>query len=110
MLETSGGRIPSDDRQKQERRVSNGSAWVSVVDVSPTHLVVIHTEWIDQAARHGPSMSVGTDPETWEIIKPYLEKWCAKAPNGEPCVNRMGPGGAGHCKSLSGLIGASVDI
>lgn len=56
---------------------------------------------IDQAARHGPSMSVGTDPETWEIIKPYLEEWCAKAPNGEPCVNRMGPGGAGHCTSSS---------
>jgi 6-phosphogluconate dehydrogenase len=45
-------------------------------------------------------MSVGTDEETWKVIKPYLEKWSAKAPNGEPCVMRMGPGGAGHCACL----------
>jgi len=72
--------------------------------------VIIHAELPDQAARHGPSMSVGTDPETWGIIKPYLEKWSAKAPNGEPCVNRMGPGGAGHCKSFTGLVAKIVDV
>lgn len=45
-------------------------------------------------------MSVGSDPETWEIIKPYLEKWTAHTPKGEPCVLRMGPGGSGHCEYL----------
>lgn len=43
-------------------------------------------------------MSPGTDPETWEVIKPYLEKWAAKTKDGEPCVMRMGPGGSGHCE------------
>jgi len=49
-----------------------------------------------QAARHGPSMSVGCDEETWDIVKPYLEKWTAHTPQGEACVLRMGPGGSGH--------------
>ena len=49
----------------------------------------------DQAARHGPSMSAGCTKATWEKIRPKLEKWAAKTPKGEPCVMRMGPGGAG---------------
>ncbi|KAL7421784.1 hypothetical protein Q5752_003555 [Cryptotrichosporon argae] len=49
-----------------------------------------------QAARHGPSMSPGCTDETYEKIKGHLEKWCARTPDGDPCVRRMGPGGAGH--------------
>lgn len=49
-------------------------------------------------------MSPGTDPETWQVIKPYLDKWAAKTAKGEPCVMRMGPGGSGHCeRPASGL-------
>ncbi|WWC66396.1 6-phosphogluconate dehydrogenase (decarboxylating) [Kwoniella pini CBS 10737] len=49
-----------------------------------------------QAARHGPSCSPGGTEEAWKVIKPYLETWAAKTPEGEPCVLHMGPGGAGH--------------
>jgi len=49
-----------------------------------------------QAARHGPSMSPGGTKEAYAIAEPYLKKWAAKTPNGEPCVEYMGPGGAGH--------------
>jgi 6-phosphogluconate dehydrogenase len=53
---------------------------------------------IDQAARHGPSMSPGCSEKTWKYIQPYLEKWAAKTKDGEPCVMRIGPGGCGHCE------------
>ncbi|WVW82463.1 6-phosphogluconate dehydrogenase (decarboxylating) [Kwoniella bestiolae CBS 10118] len=49
-----------------------------------------------QSARHGPSMSPGCTKEAWEFLKPYLEKWAAKTPEGEPCVMHIGPGGSGH--------------
>lgn len=67
-----------------------------------SHSCVVGTDadWIDQAARHGPSMSVGCDEETWDIVKPYLEKWTAHTPQGEACVLRMGPGGSGHCECV----------
>lgn len=41
-------------------------------------------------------MSPGGDPEALEKIMPLLRKVAAKDRNGEPCVRKMGPGGAGH--------------
>jgi 6-phosphogluconate dehydrogenase len=92
----------ADTERRQAKASEKGIRWVGM-GVSggcklPSIQICSLAECEDQAARHGPSMSVGTEPETWEVIKPYLEKWCAKAPNGDPCVLRMGPGGAGHCK------------
>ncbi|CAK4031268.1 6-phosphogluconate dehydrogenase (decarboxylating) like [Lecanosticta acicola] len=54
-----------------------------------------------QAARRGPSMCPGSDAETLDIVMPLLEKAAAKAPDGSPCVGRIGTGGAGHyCKMI----------
>jgi 6-phosphogluconate dehydrogenase len=46
-------------------------------------------------------MCPGTDNETFDIVLPLLEKAAAKAPDGSPCVARIGTGGAGHyCKMI----------
>ncbi|KAI0883753.1 6-phosphogluconate dehydrogenase, decarboxylating [Annulohypoxylon maeteangense] len=50
-----------------------------------------------QSARRGPSMSPGGDREAIEFVLPLLEKFSAKsAVDGKPCVQYMGPRGAGH--------------
>ena len=46
-------------------------------------------------------MCPGTDSETFDIVLPLLRKAAAKAPDGSPCVGRIGTGGAGHyCKMI----------
>lgn len=50
-----------------------------------------------QSARHGPSMSVGGDAKAVAVVLPLLRMFAAKdARTKEPCVARLGPGGAGH--------------
>lgn len=41
-------------------------------------------------------MCPGSDDETLDLVLPTLEKVAAKAPDGTPCVARIGSGGAGH--------------
>jgi 6-phosphogluconate dehydrogenase len=51
-------------------------------------------------------MSPGGTEEAYKIVEPHLKKWAAKTTNGEPCVELMGPGGAGHyVKMLHNGIG-----
>ncbi|MBN1243697.1 MAG: decarboxylating NADP(+)-dependent phosphogluconate dehydrogenase [Spirochaetales bacterium] len=50
----------------------------------------------EEGARYGPSLMPGGDPAAWSSLKPILEAIAAKAPDGSPCVDWMGPGGAGH--------------
>lgn len=49
----------------------------------------------EKGARTGPSMMPGGDKEAYEYLKPILEAIAAKA-NGDPCVEYMGNGAAGH--------------
>lgn len=50
-----------------------------------------------QSARRGPSMSPGGDKEAVEFVLPLLESFAAKsAVDGKPCVQYIGPHGAGH--------------
>lgn len=49
----------------------------------------------EEGARHGPSLMVGGSTESWERLKPILRAIAARY-RGEPCVDRMGPDGAGH--------------
>jgi 6-phosphogluconate dehydrogenase len=49
-----------------------------------------------QAARAGPSMSPGGDESALKELLPLLRRVAAKDRNGEPCVGRIGKGGAGH--------------
>ena len=62
----------------------------------------------EEGARHGPSMMMGGSETSWESMRAVAEAISAKyAPGdanpegraegeGAPCVDRLGPGGAGH--------------
>ncbi len=50
----------------------------------------------EQGALLGPSIMPGGQREAWEALAPILHAIAAKAEDGEPCVEYMGPGGAGH--------------
>ncbi|KAH6682749.1 6-phosphogluconate dehydrogenase [Halenospora varia] len=49
-----------------------------------------------QAARRGPSMCPGGEDKALDIVMPLLEKMAAKDQEGNPCVGKIGMGGAGH--------------
>ncbi len=50
----------------------------------------------EQGALWGPSIMPGGQVEAWNALAPVLRAIAAKADDGEPCVDYMGPGGAGH--------------
>ena len=51
----------------------------------------------EEGARHGPSIMPGGDRQSYEELKPVLEKIAAKAPSdGVPCVTYCGERSAGH--------------
>jgi 6-phosphogluconate dehydrogenase len=50
----------------------------------------------EEGALWGPSIMPGGPEEAWEALAPILRAIAAKAEDGEPCVEHMGPGGAGH--------------
>ena len=49
----------------------------------------------EEGARHGPSIMVGGDKASFEVIRPILEAISAKH-DGQPCADHFGPDGAGH--------------
>jgi 6-phosphogluconate dehydrogenase len=54
----------------------------------------------EEGARWGPAIMPGGSPEAWPHVKPILQDISAKVPegdpNGEPCCEWVGEGGAGH--------------
>jgi len=50
----------------------------------------------EEGARHGPSIMPGGDPEAWPVVKDMLQGIAALAPDGSPCCEWIGEGGAGH--------------
>lgn len=48
-----------------------------------------------EGARHGPSMMVGGTHQSWTRLRPMVEAIAAKF-QGDPCVDHLGPDGAGH--------------
>jgi len=50
----------------------------------------------EEGALWGPSIMPGGQVEAWEALAPILRAIAAKAEDGQPCVDYMGPGGAGH--------------
>ena len=50
----------------------------------------------EEGALLGPSIMPGGNPEAWPLIKPIFQQIAAKAPDGEPCCDWIGPDGAGH--------------
>ena len=50
----------------------------------------------EEGALKGPSIMPGGPRDAWEALAPILRAIAAKAPDGEPCADYMGPLGAGH--------------
>lgn len=50
----------------------------------------------EEGARHGPSIMPGGNPQAWEAMEEMLKGIAAVAPDGKPCCEWVGPGGAGH--------------
>jgi 6-phosphogluconate dehydrogenase len=50
----------------------------------------------EEGALNGPSIMPGGPRDAYDLVAPILTEIAAKAPDGEPCVAYMGPGGAGH--------------
>jgi 6-phosphogluconate dehydrogenase len=50
----------------------------------------------EEGARNGPSIMPGGSREAWPLVKDVLQAIAAKTPDGNPCCNWVGDGGAGH--------------
>ena len=50
----------------------------------------------EEGARHGPSLMPGGEPSAWPQVEGILKGIAAVAPDGTPCCEWVGPGGAGH--------------
>jgi 6-phosphogluconate dehydrogenase len=50
----------------------------------------------EEGALLGPAIMPGGQPEAWSALAPIFRAIAAKAEDGEPCVDYMGPRGAGH--------------
>lgn len=59
------------------------------------HFVGMGVSGGEQGARHGPSMMVGGSDHSWMQLKDVLRAIAAKHED-DPCVDHLGPDGAGH--------------
>ena len=59
------------------------------------HFVGMGVSGGESGARHGPSMMVGGSAHSWTQLQPILQAISAKF-EGDPCVDHLGPDGAGH--------------
>ncbi|MDP3198136.1 MAG: NADP-dependent phosphogluconate dehydrogenase [Tabrizicola sp.] len=50
----------------------------------------------EEGARHGPAIMAGGTPEDWTRMASVFRAIAAKAEDGTPCADHMGPDGAGH--------------
>jgi len=50
----------------------------------------------EEGALRGPAIMPGGSRDAWEAVAPIFRAIAAKADDGEPCVDHMGPRGAGH--------------
>ena len=49
-----------------------------------------------EGARNGLSIMPGGSPEAWPLVKEMFQSIAARSPDGEPCCDWVGEGGAGH--------------
>ena len=59
------------------------------------HFVGMGVSGGEAGARNGPSMMVGGTAHSWTHLKPVLRAIAARF-EGDPCVDHLGPDGAGH--------------
>ncbi len=66
------------------------------VGASGFHFVGMGVSGGEEGALWGPSIMPGGQREAYDALAPVLRAIAAKAADGQPCVEYMGPGGAGH--------------
>ncbi len=62
----------------------------------PFHVMGIGVSGGEDGARHGPAIMAGGDKADWDRVAPVLTAISARAEDGTPCADWMGPAGAGH--------------
>jgi 6-phosphogluconate dehydrogenase len=72
-----------------ERRIERAGA-------AGIHLVGAGISGGEEGARHGPSIMPGGSAAAWPAIREMLQAIAARAPDGDPCCDWIGPGGSGH--------------
>jgi 6-phosphogluconate dehydrogenase len=50
----------------------------------------------EEGARHGPSIMPGGNPKAWPLVRKLFQAVAARTPDGSPCCEWVGEGGAGH--------------
>ena len=50
----------------------------------------------EEGALRGPALMPGGDARAWPRVQPLLQAIAARAADGQPCCDWVGPGGAGH--------------
>jgi 6-phosphogluconate dehydrogenase len=50
----------------------------------------------EEGALKGPSIMPGGNPDAWPVVKPLFQAIAARTPDGAPCCEWIGSGGAGH--------------
>lgn len=60
------------------------------------HFVGMGVSGGEEGALLGPSMMPGGSNESYNVLKPLVEKMSANDGDGGKCVSHIGPGGAGH--------------
>jgi 6-phosphogluconate dehydrogenase len=64
------------------------------------HLVGAGISGGESGAVSGPSIMAGADPAAWALAGDLLTAIAAIDPDGVPCCDRIGPGGAGHLTKM----------
>ena len=83
-----GGNAHFADTRRRARELREGGSGV--------HFVGAGISGGEEGALHGPSIMPGCSQEAYASLGPVLETIAAPAPDGTPCVTRIGPDGAGH--------------
>ena len=68
----------------------------TLVESRDLHYLGMGVSGGEEGARNGPSIMPGGSREAWQQVEPMLKAIAAKAPDGKPCCEWIGPGGAGH--------------
>jgi 6-phosphogluconate dehydrogenase len=83
--------------------IDGGNSWFLDTERRSKELAVDGFHYIgtgvsggEQGALWGPAIMPGGQRDAWDALAPILKAIAAKADDGEPCVDYMGPGGAGH--------------
>ena len=80
-----GNSLYEDTERRVERLAEEGK-----------HFVGAGVSGGEEGALNGPSIMPGGSPDAWPTIQPILQAIAADAPDGSPCCEWLGRGGAGH--------------